>query len=250
MLEFTNVSYQYPSENESTVKDLSFRVEKASFTSVIGVSGCGKSTIFKLVNGLLTLQSGAIKVRGVSIDEQKNYCGYMPQKDLLMSWRNVQKNLALPLELQKIKHEEKQTKINMVLEETGLASVRNKLPRELSGGMRQRVAFGRTILTGSDLFLLDEPFTALDFFTRLSMQEWLLSQWRRDLKTILFITHDVEEAIFLSQKILVVTDTPIQSLLCMDVPLSYPRDRSCLTKPDIVDLKERLISLLKGKVIV
>ena len=174
----------------------------------------------------------------------------MPQKDLLLSWRNVQKNLALPLELQKMGKEERQTAIERVLAETGLSSVRYKLPGELSGGMRQRVAFGRTLLTGSELLLLDEPFTALDFFTRLSMQEWLLSQWEQDQKTILFITHDVEEAIFLSQKILIVTDTPIVSLQCMDIPIPYPRTRTCLTHPDVVALKEHLISLLKGQVVV
>ena len=248
MLELKNVNYQYPSDRVATVEHLSFRVEESEFVSIIGVSGCGKSTIFKLINRLLSPQSGEIRVRDIPVEKQKSYCGYMPQKDLLLPWRNVQKNLALPLEIQNITGTEKQAAIESVLEETGLSSVRHKLPGELSGGMRQRAAFGRTLLTGSELLLLDEPFTALDFFTRLSMQEWLLSKWQHYRKTILFITHDVEEAIFLSQKILVVTETPITSLQCIDVPLSYPRDRKYLAQPEIIALKEHLITLLKGQI--
>ena len=245
MLRFTDVSYRYPSDSETTIDHLSFEVYKGEFVSIIGASGSGKTTLFKLINGLIFPQTGEITVRDIPVEKQKNYCGYMPQKDLLMPWRSVQDNLALPLELQRIPKTERQKRVDRVLEETELSSVRHKFPAELSGGMKQRVAFGRTILTGSDLFLLDEPFTALDFFTRLSMREWLLSQWQHYQKTILFITHDVEEAIFLSRKILVVKDVPIKSLQCIDVPLSYPRTRESLTRPEAIELREFLISLIK-----
>lgn len=245
-LEFSRVSYQYPSEDFDIIDDLSFSVERGSFHCLIGVSGCGKSTIFRMTNGLLSRKSGEIRVDGRSIDGLRQICGYMPQKDLLFPWRTIGENLALPLEIQgSVSRAEKKDQIDQVLEEVGLAGWRDKMPQELSGGMRQRAAFARTMLTGSDLLLLDEPFSALDFLTRISMQEWLLSVWENHKKTILFITHDVEEAIFLSQSVLVVTRTPIHELEDIPVPAATPRSRDCLNTPEMVQLKESLIEILR-----
>ena len=249
ILEFDRVSYQYPSENFDIIDQLSFSVEPGSFHCIIGVSGCGKSTIFRMTNGLLHPKSGTIRVGGVPITEQKHYCGYMPQKDLLFPWRTIGENLALPLEIQggTTKQEQREL-IDAALADVGLEGCRDKMPQELSGGMRQRAAFARTMLTGSELLLLDEPFSALDFLTRISMQEWLLDQWQRHKKTILFITHDVEEAIFLSSSVLVVESTPIRSLREIPVPMDYPRTRQDLARQEIVGLREQLVDMLRKQV--
>ena len=248
-LEFEHVSYQYPSEDFDIIDDLSFSVEPGSFHCIIGVSGCGKSTIFRMTNGLLQPKSGTIRVGGKPIGEQKHYCGYMPQKDLLFPWRTIGENLDLPLEIMGgLSRAERRERIDDALADVGLEGCRDKMPDELSGGMRQRAAFARTMLTGSDLLLLDEPFSALDFLTRISMQEWLLGQWEKHKKTILFITHDVEEAVFLSGSVLAVTSTPIHTLTEVPVPATYPRTRECLTHPDMVALREDLIDVLRKQV--
>lgn len=247
-LEFDHVSYQYPSEDFDIIDQLSFSVEPGSFHCILGISGCGKSTIFRMTNGLLQPKSGTILVDGQPITGQKQYCGYMPQKDLLFPWRTIGENLALPLEIQKIPKGEQKSRIEAALADVGLDGCMNKRPSELSGGMRQRAAFARTMLTGSDLLLLDEPFSALDFLTRISMQEWLLDQWQRHQKTILFITHDVEEAIFLSSSVLVVDHTPIQSLREVPIPLPKQRYRQDLAKPEIITLREQLVDLLRKQV--
>ena len=180
---------------------------------------------------------------------QKRACGYMPQKDLLFPWRTVGENLALPLEIQGgLSRAERQARVDAALHEVGLDGCRDKRPDELSGGTRQRAAFARTMLTGSDLLLLDEPFSALDFLTRISMQEWLLEQWQKTGKTILFITHDVEEALFLSSSVLVVESTPIRGLKEIPVPLGYPRSRKDLARQDVIELREALIGMLRKQV--
>lgn len=229
---------------------LSFTVDDGEFVCVIGPSGCGKSTIFRLVNKLLTPADGTVLVNGTPIEKQKNYCGYMPQQDLLFPWRTVKENLMLPMEIQGgISKVEMEQRADQALESVGLKDWGKKSPKELSGGMRQRAAFARTVLTGSDLLLLDEPFSALDYLTRLSMREWLLEQWEREKKTVLFITHDVEEAVFLSSRILVVENMPITHLKSIEVPAEYPRTREELMRPEIVKLKEDLIDMLRRETV-
>lgn len=248
MLEFRDVTFKYPDDDYRIIKDLSFSLENGEFISIIGTSGSGKSTIFRLINGLEKFESGEILINGTSIKNIKNYSAYMPQKDLLFPWRTISENLSLPMELQKINKKDREKKVIEILEEIGLPEYKDKFPKDLSGGMRQRISFARTILTGSDLLLLDEPFSALDSLTKISMQEWLLEEWERLNKTIVFITHDVEEAIFLSKSIFVVNDKPITHLEKIEIPLEYPRNRSMLQETEIVNLKESLISRLRQKV--
>lgn len=164
MLEFRNVVFQYDSEDFNIIDGLSFHLEKGEFVSVIGPSGCGKSTIFRLTNQLLPRRSGEILVDGKSIDGRRGYCGYMPQRDLLFPWRTVNENLRLPMEIRGgISRAEMDKRAAETLEHVGLAGWGDKRPEELSGGMRQRAAFARTLLTGSELLLLDEPFPRSTF---------------------------------------------------------------------------------------
>lgn len=247
MLEFRDVSFKYEEDEEPMMTDLSFHVEDGEFVSIIGASGCGKSTIFRLINGLEKPQKGGIFVNGRSISEQKNYSAFMPQKDLLLPWRTIEKNVCLPMEIMGVPEDERRKAARAALEQVGLLDYAEKFPKDLSGGMKQRVAFARTLLSGADMLLLDEPFSALDYLTRVDMQEWLLSQWQDSGKTIIFITHDVEEAVFLSKRIFVIQDRPFSKMEETIVPMDYPRKREELKRPDIADLKERLISKLRRK---
>lgn len=246
MLDFEHVVFQYAVEDFNIIDDLSFHVEKGEFVSIIGPSGCGKSTIFRLINRLLPPKSGDIRIAGESIYQKKIPCGYMPQQDLLFPWRTVEENLRLPMEIRGgFSKAEMKEKTEEALKNVGLENWGKKSPSELSGGMRQRAAFARTLLTGSELLLLDEPFSALDYLTRISMREWLLQQWEREKKTVLFITHDVEEAIYLSGRVLVAERMPITALTSVPVPLGYPRGIETMKEPAVLELRERLVRKLR-----
>ena len=249
MLSFKNVTFKYPEDDYAMMEKLSFDVKRGEFVSLIGASGCGKSTIFRLITRLLEPQSGEIYVNGQEIHKMKSYAGYMPQKDMLFPWRTIDKNLRLPMEIQKIPKDEQERNVQEVLAQAGLLEYRYKYPKDLSGGMRQRISFARTLLTNADLMLLDEPFSALDALTRMDMQEWLLRQWQHFNKTIVFITHDVEEAIFLSKRIYIISETPMHELKIVDVPEAYPRNREFLRRPDMESLKADLTSRLRKQVV-
>lgn len=245
MLKFDNISFKYESDDYEMIRNLSFSVNDGEFISIIGASGCGKSTIFRLINGLEKPDNGKIFIDERPIEQQKNYSSYMPQRDLLFPWRTIEKNICIPMEIQNKSKKEMHEKATAMLDEVGLLSYKNKYPRDLSGGMRQRASFARTLLAGAGLLLLDEPFSALDSLTRIGLQEWLLQEWEKHKKTILFVTHDVEEAIFLSQKIFVITDRPITHFEEYIIPLDYPRNRADLKREDIVLLREELIKKLR-----
>lgn len=242
ILQFHNVSFQY--DEKPIIEKLNAVVQEGELISIIGPSGCGKSTLFRLITGLEKENAGTIEVKGTTP------VGYMPQKDMLLPWRTIIENAALPLECQGVKKKEAQMKAQELLEQFGLQGYEKKQPKDLSGGMRQRVSFIRTLLTGGDLLLLDEPSSALDALTKASLQEWLFEQWKHWQKTILFITHDVEEALFLSNRIFVVTEQPITSLTERIVPLGQERSRKDLHRPEMLALKDELIGMLQRQVLV
>lgn len=247
ILEFKNVSFSYDDKN--IISNLSFAIDRPKSVSIVGVSGCGKTTVFRLILSLLKSTSGEILYKEQDISTLTAYAGYMPQKDLLFPWKNIRDNLSVPMDIKGLKKSEKEERIDEILSHMNLSEVKYKFPHELSGGMRQRISFARTILTGSDLLLFDEPLSALDYITRISMQKWLsdtLCSYQN--KTAVFITHDIDEAIFLSDEILVVKNTPITSFEKISVSLPKPRTREMLNQRDILDMKNHILSLLAVKI--
>ncbi|BCD09734.1 ABC transporter ATP-binding protein [Bacillus cereus] len=244
ILQFHNVSFHY--DEKPIINELNASIQDKEFVSIIGPSGCGKSTLFRLITGLEEASTGQIE-----LTETKSHpVGYMPQNDMLLPWRTIIENAALPLECQGVQKKEAQIKAKELLQKFGLQGYETKYPKDLSGGMRQRVSFIRTLLTGGEILLLDEPFSALDALTKASLQEWLFEQWKEWEKTILFITHDVEEALFLSNRIFVVENQPITTLTERIVPLDRNRTRKDLYKPEVLALKDELLSMLQRQVLV
>lgn len=203
MLTFENISYTYHTKEGETVavKDLSFTVEDGQFVSVIGPSGCGKTTILSLGAGLLSPSSGDVKRSGGEY-------GYMLQRDALFPWRTVEGNIFLPLEVKKRNTPEMRKKAIELAEKYGLKDFLKKTPSQLSGGMRQRVALIRTLAAEPDMLMLDEPFSALDYQTRLEVCDDVQSIIKGEKKTALLVTHDISEAIALSDKVVVLSARP------------------------------------------
>lgn len=231
VLELENISFSYDG-GIPLLKDISFSLEKNEFLSIVGSSGCGKSTIIKLIAGIEKADSGNIK--GLTT-------GYMPQKDLLLPWRTVLENIMLPVELNKKNREEGKKKAVSYLEKLHLAEYKDKLPHELSGGMRQRVSFLRTLLTEADILLLDEPFSALDAITKEYLQKWLLETLKEFNKSIIFITHDINEALFLSDRILVCKDKPLDSF----AEFIVPKDKEENVEK-ILEMKKDILHIIRG----
>lgn len=249
VLKFDQVSFGYENNGQlnKILNDVSFSAKEGEFISIVGVSGSGKSTIFRLIVGLEQPDHGKIYVNGKSMKNRLGKIGYMPQEDLLMPWRTVKENAILPLEIHKQRKIEKKI-VNELLDDFGLKGYEDNYPHELSGGMRQRVSFLRATLSGSNVLLLDEPFSALDAMTKLFMQEWLLKKWEKQQSTILFITHDISEALFLSDRIFIITETPFTTLEEVQVPLDRPRKQKNMDLPDVISLKNSLIERFRMRV--
>ena len=192
------------------LRDVSLHVEAGEFVSIVGPSGCGKSTLFNLVAGLETPSSGTIEVQSeIDVDQRRARCGYMFQKDLLFPWRTVVDNAALGLEVERVcSRGEARQRARDLLDRFGLAGFEEYHPGQLSGGMRQRVALLRTLLLQRPLLLLDEPFASLDALTRRELQIWLRDTWRAGSQAALLVTHDVREAVYLSDRVYVLSPRP------------------------------------------
>jgi len=222
----------------TAVDTASFAIGVGEFVSIVGPSGCGKSTILNIVAGLDEPSSGEVLFDGAQVGDRRMQCGYMFQKDLLFPWRTIEANVALGLEVQGTRRTEARERARALLARFGLGQFSQHYPAQLSGGMRQRVALMRTLLCARPILLLDEPFAALDALTRAIMQEWLLSIWAQEQRTILFITHDIDEAIFLSDRVLLMSVRPGRIRNEIRVPLARPRDHRVTTTAEFTALKQ------------
>lgn len=219
-------------------------VGRGEFVSVVGPSGCGKSTLFNVVSGLVEPTEGAVRLDGDDVTGQTGHVGYMLQKDLLVPWRTVIGNIVLGAALTTgVRRTDRQQAARLATR-YGLGDFLHHYPHALSGGMRQRVALMRTLAVEADVLLLDEPFGALDSQTRLDMQMWLLSVCQDLSATILFVTHDVDEAIFLADRVVVMTGRPGRIAADIAIPLARPRDLEVLTSPRFTELKKEALALL------
>jgi len=224
---------------------VTMEIPAGRFVSLIGPSGCGKSTIFNIAAGLQEPTAGRVLIDGIDATGTIGRVGYMLQKDLLLPWRTLVDNIILGMEIQGVPLRQARETALPLLRRYGLAGFERAYPSALSGGMRQRAALLRTLLFDTDVILLDEPFGALDAQTKLQMQEWLLALWSDFGKTVIFVTHDVEEAIFLSDEVHVMGTRPGRIVETLDVALPRPRLRACTTTPAFTALKERCLELLR-----
>lgn len=222
LLRIDHLSYTYHSLEGETpaLFDVSFNVDEGEFVSVVGPSGCGKSTLLSLIAGLLTPSSGSIYINGKDIKSSGKNIGYMLQKDHLLDWRNTLKNVTLGLEIQNKLTDSSYIQINEMLNTYGLITFKNSYPSELSGGMRQRAALIRTLLLEPDILLLDEPFSALDYQTRLEVADDIWGIIRKEKKTAILITHDISEAISMSDRVVVLSKRPGTVKRIFDIRLS------------------------------
>lgn len=252
-LEIKNVTKTFPGSEKDRVTALqavSLFVREGEIVSLIGPSGCGKSTMLDVVAGLTLPDAGEVLLDGTVITGQKGFVSYMPQKDVLFPWRTILDNVIIPLEIQGIKKNAARDEAFTLLPVFGLDKFADSYPWALSGGMRQRAAFLRTYLCKKALMLLDEPFGKLDALTRLQMQQWLLDIWQTMRHTVLFVTHDVEEAILLSDRIYVLSARPGQIIAEVNVDFPRPRHSGITTTPDFTALKSELLQFLGEEVLV
>jgi len=245
----TGVTRRYRGRRNTEVtalEELELTVGAGEVVGVVGPSGCGKSTLLELIAGLQAPDAGRVAVGAGETDElRRGACALMPQRDLLLPWRDALGNAALALEAQGVRSRDARERAAPLFERFGLAEFRHARPSELSGGMRQRVAFIRTLLPGRPVLLLDEPFAALDAITRAGMQQWLADALAVEPRTVVLVTHDVEEALFLSDRVAVLSPRPGRVVARLEVPLPRPRDRrAAVTDPMLARLRARALDVL------
>jgi len=236
-----------PNGPVEALEKTSITTHSGEFVTFLGPSGCGKSTLFNIVAGLLPATTGKVYVDGSDVTGRTGHVSYMLQRDLLLPWRKVIDNVIVGLESIGESKASARQQGRELLERFGLGPFENAYPQQMSGGMRQRAAFIRTMLFPRDVLLLDEPLGALDAQTRLIMQEWLLGIWSEQKKTVLFITHDVDEAVFLSDRVYVMSARPGRIINDVKVDLPRPRTSEIRTSPAYFQIRSELLRDIHGE---
>jgi NitT/TauT family transport system ATP-binding protein len=233
-------TYQTADGPVESLKPLSFDIGDGEFMAIVGPSGCGKSTLLKLVAGLLPLSSGRITLGGVAVDGPPDNVGIVFQSPVLLAWRTVLENILLQIDMRKLSRAAYLPKARALLAMTGLADFARKLPWQLSGGMQQRASICRALVHDPAVLLMDEPFGALDAMTREKMNLELQRIWYETRKTVLFITHSIPEAVFLADRVLVMSERPGRIAAIYDVALPRPRSLAMMGDPAFVELTQTI----------
>ncbi len=247
LVDCDQVGLTFPGPVEALAAN-TFQLQRGELVSIVGPSGCGKSTLLRLISGLIAPTSGSLRVAGQSAVQARRQglqMGFVFQEATLLPWRTIQDNIRLPLELLGVPRAEHAGRIREALELVGLQEFAQSLPNQLSGGMRMRVALVRALVTRPELLLLDEPFAALDEITRQRLNEELLALWRRQQWSGIFITHSVYEAVFLSQRVLVMGPRPGQIIAELPIPFEYPRTPELRGTAEFARLAAEVSTLLR-----
>ena len=229
-------------EGKKILEDIQFDVKDAEFVTILGPSGSGKSTLFHLIGGLYKPEQGHIFLNEEEITGKRGSISYMPQSPSLFPWRTIVENVLLGAEI--VGQADKETALQMIVK-AGLSGYEHAFPHQLSGGMKQRAAFIRSLMSPQPLICLDEPFSALDEFTRLEMQKWLMNIWVEHKRSILFVTHNIEEALFLSDRIIVLSNRPATVQKEFHIPFKRPREESLLLTEEFLAWKKEIYNELR-----
>jgi NitT/TauT family transport system ATP-binding protein len=249
-LELRNLSMVYSQRGRpfEAIRDVSLQVGAGEFISIVGASGCGKTTLLRAVDGLITPTRGEVRVDGRSVDKPGPDRGFVFQQDALFPWRTLLDNVIFGLEIQGRSKQESRARAAGLLTLVGLDGFEHHFPHELSGGMRQRANLARALTIDPDVLLMDEPFAALDAQTREIMQSELLRIWRSNRKTVLFVTHQIDEAVYLADRVVVMTSRPGQVKAVLDVDIPRPRDLSVKRTPGFLELVDGVWKMIEEEV--
>jgi NitT/TauT family transport system ATP-binding protein len=249
-LELRNISMVYAQRGRrfEALRDVSLQVQAGEFIAIVGASGCGKTTLLRIVDGLLGPTRGQVSVDGRPVRKPGPDRGFVFQQDALFPWRTVLDNVVFGLEVQGHKKHESRARADVLLRLVGLTGFEGHFPHELSGGMRQRANLARALTIDPDVLLMDEPFAALDAQTREIMQSELLRIWRSNRKTVLFVTHQIDEAVYLADRVIVMTSRPGQVKAVLEVDIARPRDLSVKRTPRFLELVDETWKMIEEEV--
>lgn len=249
-IEFEHVSMRYQTDATEVLalEDVSVHIQKGEFVSLLGPSGCGKTTLLRIMADLIQPTSGEVKIAGETAREARlaQKYGIVFQSPVLYDWRKVKQNISLPLEMMSMNKTEKEKRIHNLLELVGLEKFKDKYPWQLSGGMQQRVAIARALAMEPEILLMDEPFSALDEFSRERLNEELLSIWSKFGNTVVFVTHSISEAIFLSDRVFVLSPHPGRLSAIVEIDLPRPRTKEMRNSPEFYQLISDIRSSFEG----